>query len=104
MKFLNSVLIEGTITDEPDIRIESNVAQSIFFIDSGTDARSIPIVSYDALVRKNYGLLHKGRTVRIVGKINHETDKRFHSDTLGLHIVAEHMEFRPTAYREVFPV
>jgi single-stranded DNA-binding protein len=101
MNFLNSVLIEGIITDEPDVRTGNNVAQCTFFINSGTDARSIPIVSYGTLVRKNHDLLHKGRTVRIVGKINHETDKRSHLNTFGLHIVAEHMEFRPQTCKGV---
>jgi single-stranded DNA-binding protein len=101
MKFLNSVLIEGTIADEPNILIKNNVVLSTFFIDSGTDARSIPIVSYGALVRKNHDLLHKGHTVRIVGTINRRTDKRSHSNTSGLHIVAEYMEFRPQTCKAV---
>ncbi|MDR2245708.1 MAG: hypothetical protein LBE17_03380 [Treponema sp.] len=100
MKFLNSVLIEGTIADEPNVLIGTTVVRCTFFINSGTDARSIPIVSYGVLVRKNHDLLHKGRTVRIIGKINRKTDKRSHSNTSGLHIVAEHMEFRPQTCKE----
>jgi hypothetical protein len=95
MKFLNSILIEGIIANEPDTVVGTNFAQCIFFINSGTDALSIPIVSHGTTVTKNRDLLHKGRTVRIVGKINRETDECSLSNTFSLHIIAEYMEFRP---------
>jgi single-stranded DNA-binding protein len=100
MKFLNSVLIEGVIIGEPDVCIDANFARCSFSINSGEDAHSIPIVAYGAIVRKSRKALHKGRAVRIVGKLKSETDKRSQPNMESLYIVAEHMEFRPQFPKE----
>jgi single-stranded DNA-binding protein len=95
MNFLNSILIEGTLADDPVSTATNGLYQCSFTIDSGTEAQAIPIVVYNKLARHYSELLHKGRIVRIVGKLRREIESSTDTNTLRLHIVAEHIELRP---------
>jgi len=91
MSFLNSTLIEGTIIDTPVSTAINNLLQCSFTIDSGPHASGIPITVSGKLAERLSGLLYKGRTVRIVGKIQCNSE----SPAISLSITAEHIEVRP---------
>jgi single-stranded DNA-binding protein len=95
MSFLNSILIEGTIANDPVSTTANGLCQCSFTIDSGTEAPAIPIVAYNKPARHYSDLLHKGRIVRIVGKLRRDIQTSINANTLRLHIVAEHIELRP---------
>jgi single-stranded DNA-binding protein len=94
MSFLNSTLIEGTLTADPaPTAINGLGLQCTFTIDSGPDAPGIPITINGKLAESLSGLLYKGRTVRIVGKI--KTEPLPQAKTFQFYIQAEHVEVRP---------
>jgi single-stranded DNA-binding protein len=94
MRFLNSILIEGTITNAP-VTTTGTRTQCAFTINSGTDAPAIPIIAYGKLARQYSALLSQDRSVRIVGRIRHDIEASIRDNTFHLHIVAEHIELRP---------
>jgi single-stranded DNA-binding protein len=95
MRFLNSILIEGTIANDPAPAITGNRPRCSFTIDSGSEAQAIPIVAYGMLAQHYAALLRQGRTVRIVGRIRQDTEASLRDNTFRLHVVAEHIELRP---------
>lgn len=107
MHELNSILIEGTLKDDPVLEHLPNATDVCTFelvTNHLTRSGGPPTVStfsvevWNALGRNVSEYLRKGRSVRVVGRLAQDTwkDGEGHSRSR-VKIVAEHVEFRPTA-------
>ena len=106
MNNLNSVLIEGTLTQSPKIVIEDN-GKTIteFSISSERSYKKddqyhkeisffeIRVFGKQAEACNEY--LTKGRGVRIVGRLKQELRGDDEDGRLNVFIIAEHVEFKP---------
>jgi single-strand DNA-binding protein len=107
MNNLNSILIEGNLVRDPLFRTTSKgtslctftLASNRFFKqDSGLEKEVsfFDVESWAKLAENCKNLGHKGRGVRVVGRLKQErwngADGKAHSKVA---IVAEHVEFRP---------
>jgi single-strand DNA-binding protein len=105
MNNLNSVLIEGDITSEPQLRAAPNGTQVCTFSiasrrfykgDAGMkeDIGFFDVESWSKLAENCYNLGRKGGGVRVVGRLKQDRwngdDGKCHSKVF---IVAEHVEF-----------
>jgi single-strand DNA-binding protein len=112
MNNLNSILIEGNLVRDPLLRSTSKgtsvctftLASNRFFRqDSGMEKEVgfFDVETWAKLAEHCYNQGHKGRGVRVVGRLKQDrwnsTDGRTHSRVA---IVAEHVEFRPDFRRE----
>jgi single-strand DNA-binding protein len=107
MNNLNSVLIEGTLVKDPLLRTTSkgtalctfSLASNRFFKqDSGLEKEVsfFDVETWAKLAEQCYTLGHKGRGVRVVGRLKQSrwTGQDGKSQAR-ISIVAEHVEFRP---------
>ena len=107
MNNLNSILIEGNLVRDPMFRTTPRgtplctftLASNRFFKqDSGLEKEVsfFDVESWAKLAENCYNLGHKGRGVRVVGRLKQErwngADGKAHSKVA---IVAEHVEFKP---------
>ena len=107
MNNLNSILIEGNLVRDPLFRTTPKgtplctftLASNRFFKqDSGLEKEVsfFDVESWAKLAENCYSLGHKGRGVRVVGRLKQErwngSDGKAHSKVA---IVAEHVEFKP---------
>ncbi|MDR2313374.1 MAG: single-stranded DNA-binding protein [Spirochaetaceae bacterium] len=107
MNNLNSILIEGNLVRDPLFRTTPKgtpvctftLASNRFFKqDSGLEKEVgfFDVETWAKLAESCSGLGHKGRGVRVVGRLKQErwngSDGKAHSKVT---IVAEHVEFRP---------
>jgi single-strand DNA-binding protein len=107
MNNLNSILIEGNLVRDPLFRTTPkgtplctfSLASNRFFKqDSGLEKEVsfFDVETWSKLAENCYNLGHKGRGVRVVGRLKQErwngSDGKPHSKVA---IVAEHVEFRP---------
>jgi single-strand DNA-binding protein len=107
MNNLNSILIEGNLVRDPLFRstpkgtpvCNFTLASNRFFKqDSGLEKEVgfFDVETWAKLAENCYNLGHKGRGVRVVGRLKQErwsgSDGKPHSKVT---IVAEHVEFRP---------
>jgi single-strand DNA-binding protein len=106
MNNLNSVLIEGNLTKDPDVnRTNNGTFVSTFAVacnryykvddEPKEEVSFIDIETWGRLAETCYEYLKKGRGVRVVGRLKQhrwETDGKFRSKIV---IVAEHVEFKP---------
>ena len=107
MNNLNSILIEGNLVRDPLYRTTPKgtpvcnftLASNRFFKqDSGLEKEVsfFDVETWAKLAENCYNLGHKGRGVRVVGRLKQErwsgSDGKAHSK---ITIVAEHVEFRP---------
>jgi single-strand DNA-binding protein len=115
MNNLNSILIEGNLVRDPLLRTTSkgtslctfSLASNRYFKqDSGLEREVcfFDVEAWSKLAENCYHLGHKGRGVRIVGRLKQDrwngTDGKTHSR---VSIVAEHVEFRPEFKKEETP-
>jgi len=100
MNFLNSVLLEGELSDAPIFTTTANgLDRCSFLISSGDLAPAVPVVSYGRLALRCNELLDKGSSIRIVGRIAQDLEASDTTSSFKLHIVAEHVEIKPMAHR-----
>jgi single-strand DNA-binding protein len=112
MNNLNSILIEGNLVRDPTYKETANgtpvctfsIASNRFFKqDSGMEKEVgfFDVESWSKLAEQCYNLGHKGRGVRVVGRLKQErwtgSDGKARSR---VSIVAEHVEFRPDYKKE----
>jgi single-strand DNA-binding protein len=112
MNNLNSVLIEGNLVRDPLLRSTPkgtplctfSLASNRFFKqDSGMEKEVsfLDVEAWGKLADHCYNLGHKGRGVRVVGRLKQDrwigSDGKNHSRVT---IVAEHVEFRPDFKKE----
>ncbi len=100
MNYLNSILLEGDITDAPVFTTTaSGLDRCSFLISSGDQAPAVPVVSYGRLALRCNELFDKGSRVRIVGRIAQDLEASEVTSSFKLHLVAEHVEIKPMAHR-----
>jgi single-strand DNA-binding protein len=107
MNNLNSILIEGNLVRDPLLRTTPKgtpictftlASNRSFKQDSGfeREVSFFDVETWAKLAESCYNLGHKGRGVRVVGRLKQErwngADGKAHSR---ITIVAEHVEFRP---------
>jgi single-strand DNA-binding protein len=109
MNNLNSILIEGNLVRDPVFNTTPKgtplctftLASNRFFKqDGGADFEKevsfFDIETWAKLAESCYNLGHKGRGVRVVGRLKQDrwtgSDEKAHSKIV---IIAEHVEFRP---------
>ncbi|MDR2418784.1 MAG: single-stranded DNA-binding protein [Treponema sp.] len=115
MNNLNSILIEGNLVRDPLLRTTSkgtslctfSLASNRYYKqDSGLEKEVgfFDVEAWSKLAENCYNLGHKGRGVRVVGRLKQDrwngTDGKAHSR---VSIVAEHVEFRPEFKKEEAP-
>jgi single-stranded DNA-binding protein len=104
MRFLNSILIEGVLVDQPSsIQSPDGIPRCSFLISSDDEGFLIPAVAYGRPAQRYLEILKKGATVRLVGRIGRDLDATESSDRLRLRVVVEHLEIKglPRSYSEV---
>lgn len=104
---LNSILIEGNLVRDPLLRATPkgtavctfSLASNRFFKQDSVLEREVSffdVETWAKLAENCYNLGHKGRGVRVVGRLKQDrwtgSDGKSHSRVT---IVAEHVEFRP---------
>ena len=111
MNNLNSVLIEGNLTREPELRYAPNgtaictlvVASSRSYKDNGGRQEEVSFVegvTHGKLAQVCAEHLHKGRGVRLVGRLKQERWEDASGNARSkVVIVAEHVEFQPVRNR-----
>jgi len=112
MNNLNSILIEGNLVRDPLIRttpkgtqicMMSLASNRYYKIDSGyeKEVSFFEIESWSKLAEACYNKAHKGRGIRVVGRLKqsrwNDADGKSRSKVI---IVAEHVEFRPDNKKE----
>ncbi|MDR1399947.1 MAG: single-stranded DNA-binding protein [Treponema sp.] len=115
MNSLNSILIEGRLVRDPLLRTTpkgyslctfSLASNRYYKQDSGFEQEVgfFDVEAWAKLAENCYHLGHKGRGVRVVGRLKQDrwsgTDGKTHSR---VSIVAEHVEFRPEFKVEEVP-
>ncbi len=112
MNNLNSILIEGNLVRDPLLRSTSKgtplctftLASNRFFKhDSGLEKEVsfFDVETWAKLAESCYSLGHKGRGVRVVGRLKQDRWNTSDGKTRSkISIVAEHVEFRPEFKKE----
>lgn len=108
---LNSILLEGSLLDAPIITSDAEVSPSSessthpspmdrcsFNLDCGPKAPRVPVRAYGLLALRCSELLDRGSSVRIVGRVIHDTASSS-IDTFALAVVCEHLEVKPSSRR-----
>jgi single-stranded DNA-binding protein len=95
MQHLNSVLLEGELSEAPTFITTANgIDRCSFLLASGDQAPAVPVVSYGRLALRCHELLDKGSSIRIVGRISQDLEASDVSASFKLHLVAEHVEIK----------
>jgi single-strand DNA-binding protein len=112
MNNLNSILIEGNLVRDPLYKTTPrgvqvctfSLASNRYYRQDGNmekDVGFFDVETWSKLAESCYNLGHKGRGVRVVGRLKQDrwigTDGKNHSR---VRIVAEHVEFRPEFKRD----
>jgi single-stranded DNA-binding protein len=98
MKFLNSILLEGDLVAQPSSYPgPDGIPRCTFSLASGDTAPAVPVITYGRLAERCSGLLDKGSSIRVVGRISQDIESSEATGSFKLHIVAEHVEVRPAA-------
>jgi single-stranded DNA-binding protein len=91
MNSLNSVLIEGNLIANPSIEADGTTSFTIktlrFVLNSESECFEFYVKASGKLGAACASALVSGRGVRIVGRLARDEE--------GVHIVAEHVEFKP---------
>lgn len=100
MTYLNSILLEGDLSDTPVFTTTANgLDRCSFLLASGDQAPAVPVVAYGRLALRCNELLDKGSAIRIVGRIAQDLEASEATATFRLHLVAEHVEVRAQSHR-----
>jgi single-strand DNA-binding protein len=112
MNNLNSILIEGILVRDPLLRTTAkgtslctfSLASNRFYRQDSVMEKEVgffDVETWSKLAEHCYNLGHKGRGVRVVGRLKQDRwtgqDGKAHSRVF---IVAEHLEFKPEVKRE----
>ena len=112
MNSLNSILIEGNLVRDPEYKETANgtalctfsIASNRYYRRDDSQEKEVSFIDVQAWAKiaencKNLG--HKGRGVRVVGRLKQERWNDKHGKALSrIIIVAEHIEFRPAVKKE----
>ncbi len=100
MPYLNSILLEGELSDVPTFATTANgLDRCSFLLASGDQAPAVPVVAYGRLALRCNELLDKGSAIRIVGRISQDLEASEATSTFRLHLVAEHVEIKAASHR-----
>lgn len=100
MQHLNSVLLEGELSEAPTFTTTANgIDRCSFLIASGDQAPAVSVVSYGRLALRCHELLDKGSSIRIVGRIAQDLEASDAIASFKLHLVAEHVEIKAASRR-----
>jgi hypothetical protein len=100
MRFLNSILIEGSLTAAPSsVTGADGLARCSFCLRSGDDAPNVPIIAYGKLATRCMEMLSTDTVVRVVGRIARDLEASAATESLRLHVVADHVEINTSALR-----
>lgn len=114
MNNLNSVLVEGVLVADPKLNYnakkrpvcEFTINSERYFKDSSEggmieDSSNFDVVCWGELAEVCAGQLHKGKGVRVVGRLQ-EYKQLMECDQLEskIHIIAEHLEFKPKGCKD----
>jgi single-stranded DNA-binding protein len=100
MNYLNSILLEGELSEVPVFTTTANgLDRCSFLLASGDQAPAVPVVSYGRLALRCNELLDKGSAIRIVGRIAQDLEASDATSTFRLHLVAEHVEIKAAFHR-----
>jgi single-strand DNA-binding protein len=112
MNNLNSILIEGNLVRDPELKNTAkgtaictfSIASNRYFRNNGDMEKEVnyfDVQTWSKLAETCYDLGYKGRGVRVVGRLKQERwndgDGKARSKVV---IVAEHAEFRPEFKKE----
>jgi single-stranded DNA-binding protein len=99
---LNSILLEGDLISSPvDSTGTDGIPRCTFSLSSGDAAPAVPVVSYGRLAVRCSGLLDKGSSIRVVGRIAQDLESSEATGSFKLHVVAEHVEIKPSSLRKL---
>jgi single-strand DNA-binding protein len=103
MRNLNSILLEGDLIAQPSFSTSPDgIPRCTFSLASGDTAPAVPVITYGRLATRCSGILDKGSSIRVVGRIAQDLESSEATGSFMLHIVADHVEVRPAAsHREV---
>lgn len=100
MRFLNSILIEGRLSTAPSSATGADgLARCSFYLRSGDDAPNVPIIAYGKLANRCMEMLSADTVVRVVGRIARDLEASAATESLRLHVVADHVEINTSALR-----
>ena len=98
MRNLNSILLEGDILEQPlSSTSPDGIPRCTFSLSSGDTAPAVPVITYGRLAVRCSEFLDKGSSIRVVGRIAQNLESSESTGSFKLHIVAEHVEIKPTA-------
>jgi single-strand DNA-binding protein len=102
MRNLNSILLEGDLVAQPSFSTgPDGIPRCTFSLASGDTAPAVPVITYGRLAERSSGLLDKGSSIRVVGRIAQDLESSEPTGSFRLHIVAEHLEIRPSSSRKL---
>jgi single-stranded DNA-binding protein len=96
MHTLNSILIEGTLIDDPVASTSDDLEQCRFSIAAGDSAKAVSVIAYHKLAMRCSQLLSSGSAIRVVGRIAQDLEATAATGAFSLHVEAEHIEFVPS--------
>jgi single-stranded DNA-binding protein len=59
------------------------------------------VITYGRLAERCSSLLDQGSSIRVVGRISQDIESSDATDSFKLHIVAEHVEIKPSSFRKL---
>jgi single-stranded DNA-binding protein len=102
MRNLNSILLEGDLISSPVASTCSDgIPRCTFSLASGDTAAAVPVITYGHLAVRCSGLLDKGASIRVVGRIAQDLESSEATGSFKLHVVAEHVEIKPSSSRKL---
>lgn len=99
MRNLNSILLEGSLLDDPVLGNPSTPdapPRCTFSLSSDPNPSSVPVLVFGRLAAFCAKHLFQGSVVRVVGRIAQDTQASSATGTFRLCIVAEHIEPKPS--------
>jgi len=115
MNNLNQILLEGNLTRDPEFKTTANGTSLCTFSiatnrygkkkDDGTYEQEVSffdITAWAALAETCSKQLHKGRGVRVIGRLKQDrwTDPETQQQRSKVHVIAEHVVFKPEAAKK----
>ncbi|MBW8003189.1 MAG: single-stranded DNA-binding protein [Planctomycetes bacterium] len=106
MNNLNSILLEGNLTKDPELLYTSKgtpvctfpIACNRYFKNDGENVQEVSyfeVTAWSRLAEVCNEYLKKGRGVRIVGRLKQDRWEADGATRSKVYIVAEHVEFKP---------